>query len=86
MQGVQDLLLEAHLTQGLMESLMLRHDLMGIPVDWGDAGCQLSVVSQDKIGLVDHIGGCRFYGRVAGDQGLVEVQVLPLLVMSNLID
>ena len=69
-----------------MEPLMLRHDLMGIPVDWGDAGSQVSVVSQELIRLVDHISGCRFYGGVTRDQGLVEVQVLPLLVMSYLID
>jgi hypothetical protein len=38
------------------------------------------------VSLVDNISGCRFDGGVAGDQGVVKVKVLKLLVMSDLID
>jgi hypothetical protein len=38
------------------------------------------------VSLVDNVSGCRFDGRVAGDQGVVKVKVLTLLVMSDLID
>jgi hypothetical protein len=38
------------------------------------------------VSLVDKISGCRFDGGVAGDEGVVKVKVLKLLVMSDLID